>query len=226
MPKAARPSTPSAAYGKRRQDEPARAKRSSRSTAPQLTPTLQQRREPTHPKEQKGRQRRERPMLSRSQTHRLAALAQQKSKTAAQLNKLKELHAHCGELVLTVEAEDSTWRKLYRTKQRNYNRLAERFGSTTTKLADAEEEAEREHEANEQLQVCFSQGNMNQGGRLYVVDEVVQDTRNAEKELVHKLQQQLRESVAEASELRTHVGELEMGGGRQQRRLTDGFFSI
>eukprot|EP00873_Tetraselmis_striata_P008225 jgi/Tetstr1/428489/TSEL_018500.t1 len=78
-------------------------------------------------------------------------LAQQKSKTAAQLNKLKELHAHCGELVLTVEAEDSKWRKLYHTKQRNYNRLAERFGSTTTKPADAEEEAEREHEANEKL---------------------------------------------------------------------------
>eukprot|EP00873_Tetraselmis_striata_P000245 jgi/Tetstr1/420509/TSEL_001053.t1 len=78
-----------------------------------------------------------------------AALEQQKSKTAAQLNKLKELQAHCGELVLTVEAEDNKWRKLYRTKQRNYNRLAERFGITMAELADAEEEAEREHEANE-----------------------------------------------------------------------------
>eukprot|EP00873_Tetraselmis_striata_P025644 jgi/Tetstr1/445908/TSEL_033537.t1 len=53
--------------------------------------------------------------------------------------------------MLTVEAEDNKWRELYRTKQCNYNMLAERFGITTTELADADEEAEREHEANEQL---------------------------------------------------------------------------
>eukprot|EP00873_Tetraselmis_striata_P033556 jgi/Tetstr1/453820/TSEL_040771.t1 len=56
----------------------------------------------------------------------------QKSKTAAQPKKLTELHAHCGELLLTVEAEDSKWRKLYRTKKRNH----ERFGIATAELED------------------------------------------------------------------------------------------
>eukprot|EP00873_Tetraselmis_striata_P028096 jgi/Tetstr1/448360/TSEL_035642.t1 len=78
---------------------------------------------------------------------------EQKSKTAARLNKLKELHARYGELVLTVEAEDSKWRKLY-VAPSNANtiyRVAERFEIAMTELADDVEEAEREHMANEHL---------------------------------------------------------------------------
>eukprot|EP00873_Tetraselmis_striata_P000356 jgi/Tetstr1/420620/TSEL_011708.t1 len=77
----------------------------------------------------------------------------QKSKTAARLNKLKELHAQYEELVLTVEAEDSKWRKLYiaPSSANIIYRVAERFGIAMTELADDVGEAEREHKANEHL---------------------------------------------------------------------------
>eukprot|EP00873_Tetraselmis_striata_P026442 jgi/Tetstr1/446706/TSEL_034195.t1 len=53
-----------------------------------------------------------------------AAIAQLKEKMSTQYKKFKALQAQCGDLVLTINAEDSKWRKLYRSKQRQCLRSA------------------------------------------------------------------------------------------------------
>eukprot|EP00873_Tetraselmis_striata_P034342 jgi/Tetstr1/454606/TSEL_041499.t1 len=75
-----------------------------------------------------------------------AAMAQLKEKMSTQNKKFKAVQWQCGDLVLTINAEDSKWRKLYRSKQRQCLRLASLVDGAAAE-ADAEAEAEAEHAA-------------------------------------------------------------------------------
>eukprot|EP00873_Tetraselmis_striata_P000870 jgi/Tetstr1/421134/TSEL_012177.t1 len=76
-----------------------------------------------------------------------AAMAQLKEKRSTQNKKFKALKSQCGDLVLTSNAEDIKWRKLYRSRQRRCLRLASSVDGAAAE-ADAEAEAEAERAAD------------------------------------------------------------------------------
>eukprot|EP00873_Tetraselmis_striata_P026487 jgi/Tetstr1/446751/TSEL_034238.t1 len=107
MPKTARPSTPSAVYDKRKKRKVG-GRKTGRAGAGEAQQPLDSSAADAYAAIEAGA---EPPEGTEGATEEGEADAiedpDQKSRTAARLNKPKELHAHYGELVLTVEAEDN-----------------------------------------------------------------------------------------------------------------------
>eukprot|EP00873_Tetraselmis_striata_P043444 jgi/Tetstr1/463708/TSEL_008567.t1 len=98
--------------------------------------------------------------------------------------KLKDIEAHSGRLVLQLGAEDSKWRKLYMSMRRRHHRLrdggvfsAESDGDVSEDEEGAEQirEAEEQHEAAAHRLRAFAE----------VVAEAVASEVEADAELVH-----------------------------------------